>query len=682
VRPPNALVFLFLFFPLFYVPFTGGLFSQTVDRRLGGPLEFYEKGAEALGRGHLYEAIDGFKESIAGNPDYVLPLAGLAEAYFKLGQYEQALVYVERARLLARNDYRIAVLEGRIHTGLGNYDTAERLFQELLKKQPYNQEVSFGLAELNVAMGNIENALASYRRALESDPYNRRGLLSAALLYSEKNKVNDAAELIRTALDSYPEDPEVHAFAARFYLENGERNKAELHAAQAAALDAGNADALMVMVELLLSEKRYSEAVDALDRSMGLDRRNHLLWYLRGLSLSKTGATEQGMESFYTALNLRPDDEVSRLVMEAFLLEEYSPNSEERMKAAEVRFETGKAYERDNRVELARQEYRRGLMLDPYSREGRVLYAGTFKRTENLGKYLSVLEVLEREGSTTQAIEDEIEIYRNLRENSVAEEWGIDQFAIERFRYRFAVFTKKNESELVHLGADVYLSGFVKSLMQAYESMEIVAEGEVESFAEAFRSARERNADFFVLAVYGETERSFSLSLEVYNAESGVLLETFSGTRTGNNRITQSLVRAVDSVNSVLPVRGNIFRRRGNEVLVDIGKFQGLETESILLVIRQEDLKRGNDSFNFEYSEEDLLGQIELVSVDDLLAAGTVRTYQFFDLINPGDAVIPMPKTKTNPSPGGGEKGKSTKEVPSGNISPPGDMYRSLIGIN
>lgn len=684
VRLPRAPVLLFLSAVIFFALQLQVLYSQEGGRaRAEGAPDFYRQGAVALGRGDLYGAIDNFKESIVRNPDYVLPLAGLAEAYFKLGQYGQALVYVKRARLLARNDYGIAVLEGRIHTGLGNYDEAGTLFSRLLEEQPYNREASFGLAELNVAMGNMENALSSYRRALESDPYNRRGLLSAALLYAAGNNMESAAELIQTAVDSYPEDPGVHTIAARFYMRNGDRDRAELHAGQAIALDPGSEDAHMVMVELLFSERRFSDAVDAVDQIIGLDRRNPLLWYLRGVSLSKTGKPEKALESFYTALSLRPDDEATRLVMEAFLLNEFAPDSQERIDAAKVRFETGRTYERDNRVELARQEYRRGLMLNPYSREGRILYAETFKRTGNLGKYLSVLQVLEKEGTTGQAIDDEIEIYRNLREDSVAEVWGVDQFDLERFQYRFAFFTVKNKSELIHLEADGDLSSYVRSLMQGYENMSIVAEGEVESFAEAFKAARDGNADFFILASYDEGERSFSLDLEVYNAASGVLMDTFSGTRTGNNRVTQSMVRTVDSINRALPVRGSIYRRQGAEVLVDIGKFQGLSTESTLLVIRNEDLKRGSDSFLLDYSEENLLGEIEVTAVDDLLSAGTVRTYQFFDLINPGDAVIPMPAEPESPPPTdeGGRKKKEEKTPPA-KIVPPGDIYRSIIGID
>lgn len=603
----------------------------------------FTRGEEYLADGQIYEAIDFFQESLGFNPDYAKPLAGLAEAYFKLGEYEQAFIYVQKARKLARNDMQVAALEGRIYTGLGRYEEAEELFQRLLRRQPYHQELIFGLAELHVAQGNIENALNNYRTALESDPYNRRGLLSAALLYASQKRYDDAEELIQTAVDTYPEDAVVHSIASQYYLKSDLYEKAENHAWQAVTLDPEHEEALAVLIDVLFRQSRYLEASDAVERSIGLDRRNPLLWYLRGQAFWNLNQKQNALESFYTALDLRPSDEIARIGMEEFLLEEYEPESAERIQAAKIRFERGSAYERDNRIELARQEYRRGLMLHPYDREGRVLYANTYKRSENIGKYLSILEVLEIDNNTTSDIRDEIEIYRNLRSESIAREWDVDQFGIDRFRYRFALFTSAAESSLIHLQGETALSNYMRGLLQGFESIEIVEQSRVEAYSEAFKSARNNNADFFIMIAYQETQRSFRVQARVYNARTGAEIEQFGSIRTGNNRITQALVRTADGLADALPVRGTIYRRKGGDVLVDIGAFQGLEEDAILFVIRDEHLVLANTSFVFQFDEENLLGEVAVNEIDDLIAAGAVRTYQFFDLINPGDTVFPKP---------------------------------------
>ncbi|MGC9313832.1 MAG: hypothetical protein ACP5IA_14185, partial [Sediminispirochaetaceae bacterium] len=130
------------------------------------------------------------------------------------------------------------------------------------------------------------------------------------------------------------------------------------------------------------------------------------------------------------------------------------------------------------------------------------------------GKYLSILEVLEIDNNTTQDIRDEIEIYRNLRRDSIAAEWEVDQFAIERFRYRIALFTLNFDSSLIHLNAEERLSSYMQGLLRGFENIELVENRSVENFAEAFRAARSEDADFFILLTYRETDRSFQVVSE------------------------------------------------------------------------------------------------------------------------------------------------------------------------
>ncbi|MFW6207269.1 MAG: tetratricopeptide repeat protein [Spirochaetota bacterium] len=638
-------------------------------------IELYQEGQQRLNRGNLFGAIDLFKEALSYNPDYAQPLFGLGQAYFKLEEYEQALVYVQRARLLDRNNSSIAALEGRVHTGLGRYEAAERIFESILNREPYNLEAQFGLAELHAATGNVENAISAYQNALESDPYNRRGLLSVALLYAAQNNLTEAAELIQTAVDSYPEDSRVHSIAAEYYFKSDEIRRAEQHARQALQLDEESEDALYVLIRILFSQGRYSDAVDIVDKNIKIDRNDPLLWYLRANALWNTGAEQRAIDSFYTALSLQPSAEISRIALEEFLLERYVPDSDERKRVADVRFEYGQAYERDNRIELARQEYRRGLMLNPYSREGRVMYAATFKRSNNIGKYLSILEVLAEENRTNQEIRDEIEIYRSLREDSVARSWDVDQFAIDRYRYRFALFTDSANSRMIHLQAQNNLTSYMQGILQGSEHIEIVSTDEIKSFADAFRQARETDVDFFIILTFNEGERAFKARASVYNGSTGAVIRNFESLRTGNRRVSQALIRIAANLSEALPLQGRIYRREDDTVLLDVGSFQGVAPEDTFEVIRSENLELSDTKFSLEYAESDILGQVEISQVDDLLAVGQVDTDQFFDLVNTGDAVIPVQPEENEGT--GTEATANEAEVP----IIPSEIYKSLLEI-
>ncbi|HDQ14384.1 MAG TPA: tetratricopeptide repeat protein [Sediminispirochaeta sp.] len=637
-------------------------------------VELYQRGAQLLSGGEIYRAIDNFRESVSMNPNYLEPLFGLAKAYFRLEEYPQALDYVEEARMLARSDLSVAALHGRILTGMGRYDEARRLFEAHLQETPYHRDLLFGLAELRVATGNIELALESYRNALSSDPHSRKGLLAAALLYSAQDRSQEAGKLIRTAVDLYPEDLRVQASAARFYYDTGELERAETHARQALSLEAADREALRVLIRLFFEQQRYEELVSVLEQAISLDRHDHLLWHLQAKAFWETGGREAAFESFKTAMDLRPSDELNIIVMEEFLMREYPPDSPQRRQAAELRFAGGRSYERNNRVELARQEYRRGLVLAPYHQEGRVLYANTYKRSGNLGKYLSVLEVLENNERTTEEIRDEIEIYRHMRENGLAERWGVDQFFLDRPRYRLGLYDLAGDSSLIHQNSEEHIREYIRFLIQGYEHVEIVGNAGVESFAEAFGRARESGADYFAILFYTEDERSFRSRMEVYSASTGALVRPFSSTRTGNNRVGQSLLRTVGSLVEAFPIRGTIYRREGASVLLDIGKFQGLEEGDKLLVISPEELNIADASFRLEYNEEELLGEVEINEVDDLLSEATVSTYQFFDLINPGDMVFRAQEPLQ-------EAGDQVREDRADTSVENNEIYRSIRGI-
>jgi len=637
-------------------------------------IELYQQGEKRLKADNIFGAIDLFKESLSYNPDYVKPIYGLGTAYFKLEEYEQALVYAQRASRLDHTNSKISALEGRIHTGLGLYEEAKQIFNRILEREPYNLDAQFGKAELHAAMGNVENAIAGYRTALESDPYNRRGLLSAALLYAAKNNAQEAADLIQTAVDSYPEDPRVHSIAAEYYYKIDEIEKAEEHARQALQLDSKAEDAIYVLIRILFLENRFEDAVETVEKNLAIDRDDPLLWYLRAKAFMHTEDEKGAIESFYTALSLKPSDAIARIALEEFLMKNFPPDNEDRKTAADIRFEYGAAYERDNRVELARQEYRRGLMLNPYSRDGRLKYATTFKRSNNVGKYLSILEVLSNEGNTNQEINDEIEIYRSLREDSVARSWGVDQFAIDRFRYRFALFNDSALSSLIHLQASEHLTSYMRGILQGNEHIQIDDTGNVETFAEAFKRARTAGVDFFVVLTYQEGERAFKTVAKVYNGSTGTIIDTFESLRTGNRRVSQALIRIAGSIADALPLRGTIHQREDETVLIDIGSFQEVTPEDEFDVIRSDNLELSNNKFELEYTRSDILGQVEITEVDDLLSVGQVTTDQFFDLVNTGDAVIPVREQDDQDE---NQPGNDTEEP----LIIPSELYKSLLEI-
>jgi len=126
-------------------------------------------------------------------------------------------------------------------------------------------------------------------------------------------------------------------------------------------------------------------------------------------------------------------------------------------------------------------------------------------------------------------------------------------------------------------------------------------------------------------------------------------------------------------------LRGRIYRRQDDTALLDVGDFQGVAPEDRFFVIRGENLELADSRFALKYDQRYILGYIEITEVDDLLSVGQVNTDQFFDLINPGDAVIPESSSSEDNEENGGaaQEGAELRESP----VIPSEIYKSLLEI-
>jgi len=113
--------------------------------------------------------------------------------------------------------------------------------------------------------------------------------------------------------------------------------------------------------------------------------------------------------------------------------------------------------------------------------------------------------------------------------------------------------------------------------------------------------------------------------------------------------------------------------------LLDVGDFQGVAPDDRFRVIRGENLELADNQFALKYDRRYILGYIDISDVDDLLSVGIVNTDQFFDLINPGDAVIPESSTSEEDegNRGAAQEGNELRESP----VIPSEIYKSLLEI-
>ena len=611
----------------------------------------YLAGVAAQGSEDFELAVEKYKEAISLNPVYMEPLAGLAQAFLQLEEYDEALTFVSKARALDRNNQDLAVLEGRIRIGLGDVPAARALFSQVLTRQPNNVEAQLGMAEASIAEGKPRNALTQYTQTLMLAPESTKALLSLAMLYDESGDQGSAGTYYELALKSHASDPRVQLASASWYAAMGNMTMAEKHALIALSLKPGWDKTQIALGGIYLRMARYPDAITTLRGVVTTNRDDAGAWYSLGLAYRRSGDIAGAIASFGSALHARPDDEVARIAQENTAIESLPMDDAQRKAMAAFHVTQGLAFENRSFLEKALAEYRRALILDPTSRDARVDYARIYKSLGFPGKYLSELQVLSRLGVKDTFVSDEIERFTSVLSGSVSRAWAYDQYDLDRTRYTIPVFAIASAQRLQHALAGDDLARFFASLLGRYAALSVPdVPPAVTGFDQAFRSARTAGNDYFALLSVDEADRSFSATVDLYLARTGARIASFAAFRTGNDRVRDSFMKLAGQVAELMQPRGTLLVRKFSQGAIDLGTSQGLKKDDSLVIVRKGGVRLQADAPGITYDEKDVVGDFKVSAVDEAVSEGTVSYRGYFDYVNAGDQVVYAVKRIPPPS--------------------------------
>ncbi len=631
-------IFLLIHFFLFV---SAGLFGESA-------IELYNEGEKALSLGNVNSAIEKFKASLQVNSNYYKPMKGLARAFLLIGQYEEALNYIKKAERYDRGNVELLTIEGEILIGLGEFEKARAIFNSILEREPNNINAKFGLAELDIANGQKRLAAERYLETLKIAPENRKALLSLTLIYDKLKDREASSRYLELALRYHSNNPSVHLIAALHMEGEGKYDRAKKHLELALSLNPDYLDALLAITELYLREKNYSKAIEFATRIVNKDKGNELGWYLLGLAYKEKGDIDRSVNTFISLLNMYPDDEVARIVLENILITNMENKNlkDIREKLSDYHYNRGKLFESRNYIETAREEYRRALILMPDSKDARFRFAKIFKMEGYPIKYLSELRVLKKLGYNDTMINDEIEIYSNLDDASIAKKWGIDQYGLRKEQYSVVLVMLRSDMNITEKKHPFFEGEFIKyysSFLKVFDNIKIADERIVKNFSEAFRIARDKGADYFFVLQYEELERSFSVDTTIYYSGTGSRLKYLEEYRTGNDRVKDAVISITKKVHRLFPLRGRILAKEFDNGLIDLGAMDGVKKDDELLIIKRDALKITSSSIGVKFKKEDILGKFKITEIDERVCEGRIINNSFFDMVNPGDNVIYSP---------------------------------------
>jgi tetratricopeptide (TPR) repeat protein len=121
------------------------------------------------------------------------------QAHGMVGEFEEAIDFLTRARELRPDDYRVTVLLGNQNFEAGRYEVAERWYKEALLKNPddINVRTDLGLTYFFRTPRDTESAIAEFRRSLERDPRHELTLQNMTAVLASRAALRDADAALR-----------------------------------------------------------------------------------------------------------------------------------------------------------------------------------------------------------------------------------------------------------------------------------------------------------------------------------------------------------------------------------------------------------------------------------------------------------------------------------------------------
>ena len=180
-----------------------------------------------LARFHLYDdAIRHFQQALQINPNSDDVKFDLADAYFRKRKYSEALDIAQQVSPNEQKDDAYMALLGDIYAHMGNAESARKIFQDEIVRNPDNDQAYLSLALLDLRGGGIAEARRTLLNGQARIPGSGKLYWGLGLTAAMQGNSNDAAANLERAVDLLPEWSGGYSTLGVFYFETGQVAKA------------------------------------------------------------------------------------------------------------------------------------------------------------------------------------------------------------------------------------------------------------------------------------------------------------------------------------------------------------------------------------------------------------------------------------------------------------------------
>ena len=220
---------------------------------------YLKKGYFYFSRGKNVEGETELTSAVHAAPDVLNSRLQLASYHFISGRGAKALSVLKAGLTGKKTDAFLYNSIAVVHFSEKRIDEGLKSIQKAKEADPAFPASYQNMATYYAASGAYDKAIEEYNALLQTDPKNVRAMLGLAGLYEIKGQDRDALKYYQKASES--RQPGAFMALAGHYLKKRETGKALAVLDDALIADARNLAVLEMKGRILVSEKKYKEAI-------------------------------------------------------------------------------------------------------------------------------------------------------------------------------------------------------------------------------------------------------------------------------------------------------------------------------------------------------------------------------------------------------------------------------------
>src|SRR5438876_4946105 len=278
--------------------------ARQTDSAFAGPQRLLEQGKFA-------EAIEALEELRKSKPELQGLSRELGIAYYRKGDYLNAVANLQRAIKENANDNEATQLTGLSLYLAGKPSDAIPYLEKVQSWYPSaSVDASYILGIAYIQTKSYSNARAAFAKMFQVLPDSAAAYLFTARLLLRFDFGQVAEEYGKKAVELDPKLPLAHQLLGELYLYQSKIPEATAQLEQELAINPGNPVAYYKLADAYTRVQKFDEAEKLLQRSIWLDATSTGPYILLGKVLQKKGETQLAIRALQRAISMDPNNDI------------------------------------------------------------------------------------------------------------------------------------------------------------------------------------------------------------------------------------------------------------------------------------------------------------------------------------------------------------------------------------